>query len=143
MDEAELLALLNGVRTTPILVCQLAPRLAKLLGAGTTRVLLSPETMAKEEAKHRAANHDLYMLAPLILSSPFVRVDEKNGRLIFIWHAPRDPDGKVRSYKGVIKATKEKHELYLMSVHRVDRTGVRSSYRRTISLDEWNKKSAV
>jgi len=143
MDESELLALLAGVRTTPIFVCHLATRLVRLLGASTTRVLLSPQTMAKEEAKHRAANHDLYKLAATILASPFVRIDEKTKRLIFVWHSPKDARGKVKSYKAVVKATANGRELYLMSVHRMDRTSVRSVFKRTKSLEEWVKESAV
>lgn len=143
MDELELLALLTGVRKTPIFVCHVSTRLRLILRASTTHVLLSPETVRKQEAKHRGSSADLYRLAPTIIASEFVRFDAENRRVICIWHAPKNELGKVKSYKAVVKATRTGHELFLMSVHRVDKTSVRSVFKRTLSLDDWERKSGV
>jgi hypothetical protein len=78
-------------------------------------------------------------MAPIIIENGFIRVQPPNS-LAFIYHTPPDSRGRSLSYKAIVKATKDGRELFLTSTFRIDRTGVRATFKRTISLEEWNKQ---
>jgi hypothetical protein len=91
--------------------------------------------VAKQESKHKHPDIELYRRAPVIIEHGFVRIEPPR-HAIYILHEETE---KRRSYKAVVKATRDGRELFLVSLHRVDRTDVRAVYRRTISLDDWEK----
>ena len=135
MDENEILALLTGRRKRPVFVCRLSRDLASIVGADDTAIWLTPATARKQESKHRDRNLALYLRAPEVISDGFVLVQPPY-HLLFIFHERRE---KIRSFKAVVKATRDGASLFLVSVHRVDKTDVRAAYRRAIRLWDWKK----
>lgn len=131
MDDEELLRLLTGERNRPIRVGTVSSRVQTALNALTRVVYLSPETVRKQEFKRVAENQNLYFRIPKILESPYILVEPPNVA-IFIMHERTD---KIRSFKAVVKRTKKADELFLVSLHRVDRSDVRRVYRRAWRLD--------
>lgn len=138
MDDEELFALLTGIRKRPVRVGRISQFHAGLIGSNSTVVLLSAETVKKQESKHKDPTLALYLLAPLALSSSFVRVEEPR-KLIFLHHGPKDANGKRKSYRYVVKATRNGQELYLVSMHQLKAGDVRAMFRRTLSIEDWQK----
>jgi uncharacterized protein YcgL (UPF0745 family) len=150
MNENELLALLSGERLKPIYVCHAKMEVASLAEAKTGSVFLSRDTVIKQEAKHKRKRHDqgidldTYVKAPEVIRSGFPRVMHKQfgkPQLVFVKHY-KDAD-KVRSYKAVVKATKQGHELFLVSIHRVDKSDVRNLYKKSHSVKSWKNRRGV
>jgi hypothetical protein len=139
MVDAELLALLTGERQGVIHVCSIRADLARLVGATTTAVWLSDYTVRKQEIRHHHPDLVLYRLAPTIIREGFIRVQPKY-HLVFIWHHETD---KLRSYRATVKATRDGREMYLASVHRLDPTDVRATYRRTVSVRDHEERREV
>ena len=139
MELSALFDLLQGVRHEPILVCRLPPDLAELIGAHDTAVWLSRDTVTKQEAKHPSPSLTNYMLASTVIRDGFVRVQPPH-HLAFIYHVK---DEKTRSWRAYVKATNDGRECYLVSIHRVTRTGVRATYRRTLSVMGWKVRRKV
>lgn len=137
MDENELLDLVSGKRTEPIFVCRMKQDVAETIGALTTSVWLSPDTRDKQSAKHNDHYLRLCTLAPTIISSKYVRILLPH-QAHFIHHERRD--GKIISYRAVVKSTKAGTEIYLISVHRMRRSDVRATYKKTISLEAAKRK---
>jgi len=135
VDENELLKLLTRERLNPIYVCRISDRVATAIGARTTSVWLSPDTTNKQETKRGAADFPLYRHAPIAITHGFTRIDPPY-HAIFIYHEKTE---KRRSFKAVVKATRDGRELYLVSIHRADKTTVRAVYRKTNSLSEWER----
>lgn len=136
MDAIELLRLVGGEIIGPIRVGRVSDRVASAIGATTTIVWLSSQTVHKQETKRTAGDISLYKRAPAILESPFILIEEPH-HAIFLMHEKTD---KVRSYKAVIKATENGSELYLVSVHRIDRNGVRNAFIRGTRLTQFEKR---
>ena len=136
MNEQELIALLTGMRKDPIFVCRISQDMAAAIGVADTAVWLSRETVVKQESKHSEPSKRLYLRAPHIIANGFVRVQPPH-HLIFIYHEKME---KLRSFQAVVKATQAGHELYLVSIHRVDRTGVRATHRKTTTLEKWKRR---
>src|SRR6059058_5220549 len=111
MDEAELLALLHGIREAPIRVCRMNSYFPGKIGAHTNVVLLSRDTVSHMEAKHRQRDLKLYRLAETIINYGTLYEVEAR-KVIAVWHAPPDEGGKVEIYKAVLKATKNGREIF-------------------------------
>lgn len=133
MDDAELLALLSGLRATPIRVCRMNPYHAKKIGAHSNVVLLSRESVGHIEGKHGAKQRTrdlrLYRLAETIITQGTLYQDAARSMLA-VWTAPPNEHGKSEIYKAAMKATKNGNEIYLSSVHRIDERGLRALQRR-------------
>ncbi len=136
MNEKELIALLAGTREAPIFVCRISPDMAAAIGAIATEVWLSRETVCKQESKHGGASKRLYLRAPHVIANGYVRVQPPH-HLIFIHHEKAE---KIRSFKAVVKATQAGNELFLASIHRVKKTDVRATYRKTTTLEKWKRR---
>ena len=80
MNEQELLGLLTGTRTRPILVCRIAHKHAQFINSQTTAVWLSRETVEKQEVKHQANKHNLYMMAPTVLNKGGVDMTKEGSK---------------------------------------------------------------
>ena len=139
MELNALFDLLQGIRREPIFVCRLSSHLAELIGAHDTAVWLSHSTVAKQEAKRPSRALTNYMLAPTIIRDGFARVRPPH-HLAFIHHAK---DERTRSWRAYVKATENGNECYLVSIHRVTPTTVRSTFRRTLSVEEWKVRREV
>ncbi|MDZ7714423.1 MAG: hypothetical protein U5L06_15635 [Rhodovibrio sp.] len=135
MDEYALFRLLTGERTSHVVAGQIPSRVARALRAETCSVFLSAETVYKQESKHFNEKMALYMRAPNLFKSPYVLIQNCN-RAIFIVHEKK---GKIRSYKAVVKVTKNRQKLFLMSIHRVDRSDIRAAFRNSVRLTEFEK----
>lgn len=139
MNEWELLRLLQGVIAGPIRVCRLDDEHARLLGATTTLVWLSRDTVVKQESKHRMVppggigiSLDLYQLAPAMIGFGIPRFYEQKPVVQYLLEYKRG-----EFYTCVVKATKSRAELYLVSIFKVgDERDVRRIMRRTI---DWKK----
>lgn len=132
MDEGELLALLHGVRKEPIRVCRL-PWLARhALQSSTDLVLLSPQTVAKQEAKHHDPSLQLYRKAVAAIENGFIRKAGEH-KVQFIYHEEILENGKKKtlSYIATVKTTTQRHENYLVSIHRARKNDVRKTFNRT------------
>ena len=134
MDDRELLDLLTGVRAHPIRVGRITPYRARLIGAGTTIVMLSHYTLAKQETKHKDETLNLYRIGAAALSSDDARV-----------HPPRKMnfrfcalDGK--EYRATIKANAAGTEIYLVSVHELKKNQWQATCSRTYSEREWDHR---
>ena len=139
MTEEELLALLSGTRKTPVRVCRIPQALAGLIGALTTSVWLSHNTICKQESKHHSPSLKPYLLAPTIISKGYRRIQPPK-HLVFIHHIR---NGKIRSWRATVKATNDGRELYLVSVHRQRKSDVRATYKRTLSIKEFKARREV
>lgn len=133
MEEDELFRLLKNEIKGPIYVCDIAYDVAEAIQAHTYSVLLSRTTVEKQEAKRRPGDIGLYLRAPEVIQRGFVLIEPPHHAL-FIYHERTD---KLRSYKAVVKSADEGYELYLKSIHRVDRSSVRATFRKAIRLTEW------
>ena len=60
--------------------------------------------------------------------------------LVFIHHIKTD---KIKSWRAMIKATEDGHELYLVSVHRQRKSDVRATFRRTMSIKDFKARREV
>lgn len=129
MDERELLDLLTGVRTTHVRVCRMDSRVASEIGSHSNVVLLSRQTVAKLEAKHKTRDFLLYRLAETIICDGTLHRDTEL-TVVAIWYSPPDAIGKIEIYKAVLKATRHGREVFLSTVHRIDETSERAIRRR-------------
>jgi hypothetical protein len=106
---------------------------AKKMGAHSNVVLLSWESGAHIEGKHRARQRtrdlNLYRLAETIITEGMLYQDAANSMLA-VWKSPPNEHGKSEIYKAAMKATKNGNEIYLASVHRIDERGLRALQRR-------------
>ena len=110
---------------------------ARSIDALSNAVYLSRETALKINGKHQDKVLQMLTRAPEILSTSYVRVEHPK-HLIFIHH-DREPD-KIRSYKAVVKRVRDEQRLLLVALHRVDKTSVRSTYRKTVSVKQWERR---
>jgi hypothetical protein len=131
MDESELLALLTGIRTSPIRLGRISAYRARLIGATTTVVMLSPYTLGKQESKHRDETLNLYRVAAASLCSDDARIDPPR-KINFLFCTI---DGK--EYRSTIKANEAGTEIYLASVHELKKNQWKATVRRTLDEQEW------
>jgi hypothetical protein len=137
MDERELLDLLTGVRTHPIRMGRISQLRASLIGAGTNVVMLSRDTLTKQEIKHRDATLNLYRIGAASLCSLDARVDPPR-KMNFLL---RSVDGK--EYRTTIKANGAGTEIYMVSVHELKKNQWKSTCSRTYSESEWRHRQLM
>ncbi|GAA0615061.1 hypothetical protein GCM10009422_07590 [Brevundimonas kwangchunensis] len=111
MNFAHFQGLYDGLRTDPVIVCNIERELADAIGARVTRVLLSAETLAKQKLRHPDLVPDDYTaLRPAILFGE-CRRDGPNQMVILFVDRHRLGYG-VRAY---LKATADGRKIYAVS----------------------------
>lgn len=89
-------------------------RVSALLGTISSVVLFSGETAAKQKMKHPDLTSDVYQMISERISHPDVLIRKDNGhKLVFFFIGDK-------WYEAIVKVTRDKSEVYLVSVYRSD-----------------------
>lgn len=90
----------------------LPAEIASLLGTNSSSVLLSGENAVKQREKHPDLSIDVYQMISDNISQPDALVLKDNGhKLVFFFIAEK-------WYEAIIKTTRDKREVYLVSIYR-------------------------
>jgi hypothetical protein len=129
MDIDHLRALLTGERQEPVVVGAIYdPALVRVIRAVNTHaVLLSRDTIVKQQIRHPDIGFEEYCLLPYVLRYGMVS-QEWSEQLIFSWN-----DHTEKRYRLMIKAT-AKCELFATSFHRLAVRQTRSILNRGMLL---------
>jgi hypothetical protein len=129
MDVDHLRALLAGERQEPLIVGHVYdPALVRLIRAANAHaVLLSRDTVIKQESRHPDIGFDQYRLLPYILRYGYIG-QEWPDQLTFSWV---DHDG--RRYRAMVKAT-VRTELFVTSLHRCAAKQMKAIFNRAMML---------
>lgn len=93
---------------------ELAPNIAGLIGSTCSVVLFSGENAVKQRDKHPDLSIDVYQMIAENISQPDALVRKDNGhKLVFFFIAEK-------WYEAIIKTTRDKSEVYLVSIYRSD-----------------------
>lgn len=96
----------------------------KLLGSKTQVVKLSEDTLAKQFIEHPEIELKDYKKLPNIISNAEVITQEEGQKFVFL------KDSKDKFYLAVVKNTKDKKELYLVSLFNTDEREVLKRLKR-------------
>lgn len=132
--EQALLALYGGIGRVAR-VGRIDHSLAAAIGSSATVVMVTRTCIQKIRGKHSEIEfRDLAALQSGLNSG---RVHKQRDRhLIFYYPDPYTID---RSIKAVVKTTKEHHELFLLSIHRLEPKQLRAGLKRDECLRDWQK----
>jgi hypothetical protein len=122
--------LATGLTGEPLRIGRIGSALSRRLGAYTTVVWLSHQTMTKQLLRHPDLQLQDYLFVDHILRTGAV-FPGRGGSLAFI-HAPPDRDGLL-SFKVVVKVTGD-GELYMTTFHRLRAAEVRRAFRRDVAI---------
>jgi hypothetical protein len=114
ISEKQILDLLRGDRTAPILVGLLPDKLMSCINAKTNNIFISSHTALKQFKKHADLLPKEYLLIDLAIRYGEVRHQERYLRFIY--------DETVifsRTYSVLVKSCLDGRELFMASFHRV------------------------
>ena len=136
-QEEMLLAVFGGLGQVAR-VGQISTNLAHLIGALTTVVHVSRETMQKIKGKHSEITFgDISALAHGFQTG---RVHQHGQRHLAIYYP--DPYTVDRTIKAVIKATRDGRELLLVTHHQFEPKRLRAAIKRGVLVRDWPKSKA-
>jgi len=116
LDETALWELMNGTRTDPVQIGWLHPSYRRTLGTHASAILASPYTIDHIAlGRHGSRYYSDLCLTPAIIYYGACALIAPN-KLAFVLS---NYDTVHKPYKSVIKATRDRTELYLESTHRI------------------------
>ena len=136
MDLNDLLRLLESRTGPAVVVCEMEIFIARLLGANTTEVMISKETVIKQAEHHPDIKAEHYeMLPDAVTRGLLVHEHTGPGRFTICYENMTAPG---KRFKVTGKCTKDGKEIYVTGFHRVKKRYTRSVLRRGTVL-RWHQ----
>jgi hypothetical protein len=132
--EEALVALFGGIGKTAR-IGRIDPALARAIGANATIVMVSSVCIQKTRGKHSEITFRDLMAVQNGFNTGRVH-KQRDRHLIFYYPDPYTVD---RTIKAVVKTTKTREELFLLSIHRLEPKRLRAGLKRDECLRDWRK----
>jgi hypothetical protein len=130
MDYGHFLGLYLDERYDALTICHVDLGVARALGATTSRVMLSYETVMKQRMRHRDLRPDDYRVLRMALLDGEYRRQEANKAVVLYVDALLT-DYNVRA---CVKATRDGSELYLVSFCLMRRKSYQQELRKPLPI---------
>ncbi|HWE74536.1 MAG TPA: hypothetical protein VG328_15335 [Stellaceae bacterium] len=127
IDEEQLLEILTGRSTRPVVVGYLNTEQRHAIGALSPVIWLSKYTLFKLEAHQRGRDFEIYRLLPTIIEHGEAR-KANDRQLLFLWSSKNRLN---RPFKACVKVTRDRRETFLDSVYRIKRSQIQTTVART------------